>query len=76
MALEQAGFPMEETPSWAERKDAGLTPAQLAWVLSQVSIDNEASVPGDVDPAQLQRYLEGLIKRLTRLAYPESPNPE
>jgi len=41
-ALEQAGFPVEDALPLAEKKDAGLTPAQLAWVLSQIDL---ASLP-------------------------------
>ncbi len=37
-ALEQAGFRVEDALPLAEKKDAGLTPAQLAWVLSQIDL--------------------------------------
>ncbi|GAC1337956.1 MAG: hypothetical protein NVS2B9_13570 [Myxococcales bacterium] len=37
-ALEQAGFRVEDALALAEKKDAGLTPAQLAWVLSQIDL--------------------------------------
>ena len=70
MALEEAGFSVQEALKRAERKDAGLTAAQLAWILSQISIDKAASLPGDTDPAELLRFLDELIERLTRLAHP------
>lgn len=37
-ALEQAGFRVEDALPLAEQKDAGLTAAQLAWVLSQIDL--------------------------------------
>jgi hypothetical protein len=37
-ALERAGFRVEDALPLAEKKDAGLTPAQLAWVLSQIDL--------------------------------------
>jgi hypothetical protein len=37
-ALEQAGFRVEDALPLAEKKDAGLTPAQLAWVLPQIDL--------------------------------------
>jgi hypothetical protein len=41
-ALEGAGLRVEDALPMAEKKDAGLTPAQLAWVLSQIDL---ASLP-------------------------------
>src|SRR4051794_7829451 len=37
-ALEQAGFRVEDALPLAEKKDGGLTPAQLGWVLSQIDL--------------------------------------
>jgi hypothetical protein len=37
-ALERAGFRVEDALPLARAKDAGLTPAQLAWVLSQIGL--------------------------------------
>jgi len=70
-ALEEAGHRVEEALPLAMRKDAGLTAAQLAWVLSQVEIGEDASLPGDVPGRELRRYLEDLQARLARLAAPE-----
>ncbi len=39
-ALEQAGFRIEDALPIAEMKDAGMTPAQLAWVLSQIDLSS------------------------------------
>jgi len=69
-ALEQAGFSVEEHLPLAERKDAGLTAGQLAWVLSELEIGDDASPPGEVAVADLRAYLEDLVQRLAGLAYP------
>jgi len=69
-ALEQAGYKVEEHISLAARKDAGLTPAQLAWVLSQLEIGEDASPPGDVSAEELREYLDNLVRRLSEVAYP------
>ena len=70
LALERAGFHTEDTVPLANRKDAGLTPAQLAWVLSRVTIGDDAAIPGGVSPAELQAFLADFIARLTRLSFP------
>lgn len=75
-ALEDAGFSVEDHLTIAMRKDGGLTAGQLAWVLSQIEIGDDASPPGDVTVEELRRYLTQLIKRLTQLAYPTSPTGE
>jgi aryl-alcohol dehydrogenase-like predicted oxidoreductase len=69
-ALEEAGFSVEEALPAAQMKDGGLTPGQLAWVLSQVEIGEDAAIPGGLSPADLREYLLGLEKRLARLAFP------
>jgi Nucleotidyl transferase AbiEii toxin, Type IV TA system len=69
-ALEQKGFPIEDAFPLAMRKDGGLTPGQLAWVLSEVRIGEDASPPGDVSVRELREYLEDLRRRLAKLAFP------
>ncbi len=69
-ALEAAGFSVEDHLALAMRKDAGLTPAQLAWVLSQVKIGDDASPPGAVAVSELRLFLSELIDRLTTIAFP------
>ena len=61
---------METALALASRKDAGLTPAQLAWVLSETAIGDDTDVPGDVTPDELRSFLADLQARLTRLADP------
>ncbi len=69
-ALEGLGLSLTDALTAAERKDGGLTPAQLAWVLSQIAIGDDADLPGGVGPAELREYLKGLVDRLARLARP------
>jgi hypothetical protein len=69
-ALEGLGLSLSEALAAGQRKDGGLTPAQLAWVVSQITIGEDARLPGGVPPAELRDYLRGLIDRLARLAHP------
>lgn len=69
-ALEALGLSLAEGLAAGHRKDGGLTPGQLAWVLSQIAIGDEAPLPGGVSPADLRDYLRGLIDRLVRAAHP------
>ena len=69
-ALEGLGLSLTEALASGQRKDGGLTPAQLAWVLSQITIGDAATLPGGVPPAELSDYLRGLIDRLVRLGHP------
>lgn len=71
-ALEQAGYSLDEALTLGKRKDQGLTPAQLAWVLSQIEIGPDLIPPGNVSAKQLRDYLAGLILRLTQKAFPSS----
>ena len=69
-ALELAGLRVEDLLGPAARKDGGLTPGQLAWVLSQIEIGKDAVPPGGVTAADLRVYLRDLERRLTALALP------
>ena len=70
-ALDREGLSVEEHLPLAAQKDAGLTAGQLAWVLSQIEIGDDASPPGGVSATELQSFLESLIRRLTAMAYPD-----
>jgi hypothetical protein len=72
-ALERAGFRIEDALPAAMQKDGGLTPAQLAAVLSEWRLGADAQVPGGVSVAELDAYRTALIQRLTRLAFPAAP---
>lgn len=68
--LERAGHRVEDALPLGNRKDGGLTPAQLAWVLSQIRVGDDARVPAGVTPAELRAFLVDLQSRLARLAFP------
>ena len=72
LALERGGLRVEEALPLAIRKDAGLTPGQLGWVLSQISIGDDAVIPGGATPSELRSFLSDLIVRLARLAFPRA----
>jgi hypothetical protein len=69
-ALEGSGLSLERALEAGQQKDGGLTPAQLAWVLSQISIGAEARIPGGGSAADLRQYLRDLVDRLVTLARP------
>jgi hypothetical protein len=48
-----------------------MSPAQLAWVLSQIDIGDDAAIPGGVDVAELRGFLAELERRLAGLSWPE-----
>jgi hypothetical protein len=39
-------------------------------VLSQITIGDDAKLPGGIRPDELRDYVRGLIDRLARLAHP------
>jgi hypothetical protein len=71
-ALEIAGYSVDSALPAAALKDAGLTPAQLGWVLSQITLGDNLAPPGSVTVEELREYLNGLVARLTRSAFPSN----
>ncbi|WP_437830779.1 nucleotidyl transferase AbiEii/AbiGii toxin family protein [Sorangium sp. So ce1153] len=69
-ALEQAGYSVEDALPRAKRKDGAVTPASLAWILSEIQVGDDASIPGDIPVPELRTFLQDLISRLGRLAFP------
>jgi predicted nucleotidyltransferase component of viral defense system len=63
MALERSGLDLRQGLRDAAIKDGGMTPAQLAYVLSQITIGDDAPVPM-CSAAELRSYLANLIERL------------
>lgn len=68
--LEQAGLRVEDALDGAARKDGACTPANLAWLLSEVEIPDDAVLPAVVTPAELRAWLTDLVARLRRRAFP------
>jgi len=73
-ALELSGYRVEDAISAAAMKDAGLTPAQLGWVLSQIELNDDFIPPGNVAVDTLRQYLTNLVARLAKLAFPNTTN--
>lgn len=68
--LECAGYSFEDALKTAEKKDSGMTPAQLAWVLNQIEVGDRNELPGGISAVELNQYLHDIIDRLRRLAAP------
>lgn len=69
--LEKAGFSLENALQVAVKKDSGLTPAQLAWVLNQIKFGDDFQPSNNLSVVELRDYLSNLIIKLKRLALPE-----
>jgi predicted nucleotidyltransferase component of viral defense system len=70
MALQHSGLDPIAAVASAARKDGGLTPSQLAWVLSSFPIPADKALPGDVSPDALRAFRDDLIRRLAAAAFP------
>lgn len=69
MVLERTGLELVEGLRNASRKDGGFTPGQLGYVLSQVTIPDDARV-SSTSAVELRAYLDDLRARLARVAWP------
>ncbi len=74
--LEKAGFDLENAFRVAAKKDTGLSPAQLAWVLHQIKFGDDAQLPNNISVDELRDYLSDLINRLKKFAYPVKKEDE
>ncbi len=70
-ALELAGHSIENALIAAQKKDSGLTAAQLGWVLSEIRLGDDLVPPGEVTLTDLREYLDNLITRLAAMAFPK-----
>jgi hypothetical protein len=51
-------------------KDAGATPAIIAWVLSEILIPDRVCLPGGIEPAALRAIATRSLRGLRRAAVP------
>ena len=70
-ALARCGYSIEEAVAQAARKDGGMSPGQLAWVVSEITIGDDATPPGGVSVTELRTFLSELQTRLTAMAFPK-----
>ena len=66
--LEQSGYRVEEHLENALRKDAGATPATIAWLLSTLRVPER--IPGDAPRAAIVGYVRDPEARLRKHAFP------
>lgn len=69
--LAQRGFSVEQAVAEASRKDGGMSPGQLAWILSEIELGDDAKPPGGVSLEELRAFLRQLRKEMSGLAFPE-----
>lgn len=67
--LTAAGIELGQALTDAERKDAGMDPATLAWVLEQLTISPSSPLPGGADATQIDAYRKHLVQELRAIAY-------
>jgi hypothetical protein len=69
--LERSGLQIEDSLGAANDKDGGCTPATLAWLLSEITIPDGVALPADVPPLELRAWLDEVVARLRRAAFPD-----
>lgn len=65
--LDQAGFPPEEDLENASRKDAGIDPGVLAWLLAQFPTRPLPAMLEPLTSSQLETFRNELAERLRRI---------
>lgn len=73
--IERQGLRIEDGLAAALLKDGGCTPAALAWVLSEITVPDAAVLPGGIAPGELRRFVDALVVRLRRAAFPGPATP-
>ena len=68
--LELIGIKFNTALEFAAKKDTGFSPAQLAWVLSQITVGDNAAFPDQTSVDDIRDYLNHLIRRLSINGFP------
>ena len=68
--LDRAGYPPEADLMLALRKDAGIDPGVLAWLLGQFPVEPLPVMLSPLDPAALRAFRDDLRERFRTLALP------
>ena len=69
-AILAKGMVLENLLADAERKDAGASPATLAWLMDSLRIGPDARLPAGVTATELDEFRSSLVADLRRLALP------
>jgi hypothetical protein len=70
MFLDGAGFPPEDEMAPALKKDGGIDPAILAWLLGQFPVEPLPSMLQPLSADELRSYRDALAERFRRRAVP------
>jgi len=74
--LEKHGFIIEDHFDEAKRKEGGMDPATIAYVLSETEPDaSSLHLLMPLASEELQRYHQDLKKRMSAMAFPDPPRP-
>lgn len=65
-----AGIDLEASLDAAQKKEGGIDPATLAWVLDELHISDDARLPGEMDPQKADLKRREIVTVLRRLAFP------
>jgi predicted nucleotidyltransferase component of viral defense system len=68
--LVDRGHSLEDLLDRARQKDAGVNPATIAWVLSQLHIGPRSALPTGFAADALEAFRSQLVERLTKMALP------
>ena len=71
--LDRAGQPPEQDLSLALRRDSGIDPGVLAWLLGQFPVRPLPQMLEPLTEAELERFRDELRERLRRVAVPRTP---
>jgi hypothetical protein len=69
--LDRAGYPPERDLGLALRKDAGIDPGVLAWLLGKFPVRPLPEMLEPLTESELERFRDDLCERLRRAAVPE-----
>ena len=69
-AILEAGIELEAALADAKLKDGGVDPATLAWLLSELHVTADASLPGGIASNELLSFRDDIVRRLRALAFP------
>ena len=75
LVLDRAGHPPERDLGLALKKDAGIDPAILAWLLTQFPVEPLPMMLKPLSPDELRRFRDELALRMRALAAPSGSAP-